>query len=88
MSKLLIAKGADINVRNRANESPLYIAASRRRTAMRLLSDQGAQIPQDEQRLFVTLLVTARITTEDAEDMVVEKGAAKVVEKLILVYRP
>jgi hypothetical protein len=34
------------------------------------------------------LLVIARITTKDAKDMVVKKGAAKVVEKLILIYRP
>ncbi|KAF1996637.1 ankyrin [Amniculicola lignicola CBS 123094] len=55
VSTILITKGVDISLRNPANETPLYISASRRRRPMRLLLDNGAQIIEHGKPLFIIL---------------------------------
>ena len=44
IARLLLEKGADLNIENEENKSPLYVAASSTTSLVKLLIDNGAKI--------------------------------------------
>lgn len=73
---LLISKGADVNLRNRMNWTPLHTAIQNRRQALiELLIAKGADINAKDNRGQTPLHVAVNTSQKDAVELLIAKGA-------------
>lgn len=73
---LLISKGADVNVRNRMNWTPLHTAIQNRRQAIvELLVTKGADINAKDNRGQTPLHVAVNLGQKEVVELLIAKGA-------------
>ncbi len=74
--KLLLSKGADVNLRNRMNWTPLHTAVqNRKHEVIELLIAEGADINAKNNRGLTPLMAAVYIGQKDAVELLIAKGA-------------
>jgi len=73
---LLISKGADVNLRNRMNWTPLHTAIQNRRQAIvELLTTKGADVNAKDNRGQTPLHVAVNLGQKEVVELLIAKGA-------------